>query len=296
MLCMARDDPFDAADFLFEIKWDGTRCLAYRDPDRIRLQNRRNLEMRSRYPDLTGLERLPGGTLLDGEIVVLEDGKPSFPKLQQREHLSEPRKIEMASRRLPATYLVFDLLYLGGRSLLAEPLAERRRLLAEQVEELADPHVVLSQAVEGEGTRLFHQVDELGLEGIIAKRTTSPYLPGKRSDHWLKIKTTRTEVFDVIGYRPRPDEPAIRGLLVGERVDGSWEFRASVGSGLTEKDRTRFFAALEQADDLEDPPDADPEDAVWKSTGLACRVRYLERTESGKLRAPVFVELLRADS
>src|SRR5690349_1216266 len=100
-------EPFDSPDHLFEVKWDGTRCLAFIEPGRLRLQNRRFIEMRDRYPELDCLRDLtgvPGGTLLDGEIVVLEGGKPSFPKLLRRELQTDPKRVVMLARSLPATF------------------------------------------------------------------------------------------------------------------------------------------------------------------------------------------------
>jgi len=192
MLAQTAARPFDSDRHLFEIKWDGTRCLAFIERGRVRLQNRHFVEMRGRYPELAGLRRLPSGTVLDGEVVVLEDGKPSFRKLQQRDQLLGPIRIEMLSQRLPATLIVFDLVYFRGESLTQRPLIERRERLKEVIHRLTDPYVIPSDFILKHGKRYFEEVERQGLEGMMAKRLDSPYLPGKRSAHWLKIKVGRT--------------------------------------------------------------------------------------------------------
>jgi DNA ligase D-like protein (predicted ligase) len=289
MLAQAAPEPFDSDQHLFEIKWDGTRCLAFIDRDTLRLQNRRFLEMRDRYPELSGLKKLPSGTVLDGEIVVLEDGKPSFNRLMEREHLLDPTRIEMRSQRLPATYIVFDLLYLRGQAVMARPLVERRELLMKLVTELAASHVIHSDFILMHGKHYFEEVERRGLEGIMAKRLDSPYLPGKRSAHWLKIKVAQTREFEIFGYVPREGANVISALILGERRGDSWFYRGKVGSGFTEAQRRQFYQELVKTPQLDNPPADGPEEAVWKLTGLRCLVRFFEEKESGKLRAPVFL-------
>ena len=114
MLAELGDKPFDSTDHLFEIKWDGIRCLARIEPDRLALHNRRGAEIGARYPELRGLSALPPYTLLDGEAVVLEDGKPSFARIMQRHHIGDPRRIEALSRRRPVTLMLFDVLFCAG--------------------------------------------------------------------------------------------------------------------------------------------------------------------------------------
>lgn len=286
--------PFDSPEFLFEIKWDGTRSLAFVDADRLRLQNRRDIETRARYPELECLRRLPAGTVVDSEIVVLEGGKPSFNKLQQREHLLDPTRIALLRRRLPATMIAFDLLYLRGASLMARPLAERRDRLREVITRLGDPHVIASDFVLEHGCQFFAAAEAHALEGIMAKRLGSPYLPGKRSPHWLKIKVAQTAEFEIIGYTQRENEPTISALVIGEREGRRWAYKGKVGSGFTEEDRAALFAKVSAAPPLQRPPTNGPKEAIYRASGLRCLVRFFEKTGIGMLRAPVFKALTRA--
>jgi bifunctional non-homologous end joining protein LigD len=119
-------EPFDSENYLFEIKWDGTRTLAFVDGAGYRLVNRRRMDMNDRYPEFDFLRNLPPGTVLDGEMVVLRDGKPDFRLLQSREQARTPLNIRSLARSHPATYVVFDLLYESYRPVMSLPLAVRR--------------------------------------------------------------------------------------------------------------------------------------------------------------------------
>jgi ATP-dependent DNA ligase len=180
--------PFDSDDFLFEVKWDGARALAFIEPGSFRLLSRRGLDRSERYPELAGLAYGPAGTVLDGEIVVLQNGQPDFRRLQAREQTRTPLRIRLASQTCPVTYVVFDLLYEAYRPLLAEPLTQRRQRLERLVATLAMPEVVVSAGIVGAGRAWFEEVCRRGLEGMVAKRLSSRYQPGRRSEAWRKIK------------------------------------------------------------------------------------------------------------
>ncbi len=183
--------PFDSDDHLFEVKWDGTRMLAFRDGASYRLVNRHQADRTTQYPELACLGQLPAGTILDGEMVVLQDGRPDFGRVLSRDQAGQPLKIRLLARSVPATYVVFDLLYHRCRSLLSEPLHQRRAQLGDLVGALGQPQVVLSEGIVGAGREFFRQVCALGLEGVVAKRLDSRYRPGKRTKAWIKIKPSR---------------------------------------------------------------------------------------------------------
>src|SRR6266446_2501021 len=180
--------PFDSPEHLFEIKWDGTRVLAFVDSRGYRLINRHRADVTDRYPDLGFLGTLPAGTVLDGEVVVLRQGKPDFGLLLSRNQARASFRIQFLARILPVTYVVFDLLYERYESLLAQPLSTRRKRLEKLIQECAHPRLVFSQGVVGSGKTFFAEICRQGLEGMMAKRLVSRYRPGRRTHAWIKIK------------------------------------------------------------------------------------------------------------
>jgi bifunctional non-homologous end joining protein LigD len=188
--------PFNSPDHLFEVKWDGIRALLASDGGRIRLADRRGGDLLPLLPELREV-RIPDGALLDGEVIVCDSrGRPSYELLAGR---LGPRA---AKRGRGPIYVAFDLLYEGGRSLMARPLEERRRRLLGLG--IADRRVGIPDHLEGDGEPFFDAVEEYGLEGIVAKRRRSPYIPGARTADWLKYHVT-----------PRADV-VIGGLIVDE--------------------------------------------------------------------------------
>ena len=181
--------PFDAAEYSFEIKWDGIRALAAVDASGRRMWGRERADYTARYPEMDVLRHLPAGTLVDGELVVLDpQGRPDLPRLLRRHGLADPWRIRQARRWCPVRYVVFDLLYHAGRCLLREPLTRRRQLLAEIVERLYVPEVIFSAGVVGAGMALYAAALAQGHEGVMAKHLASTYRPGRRSTAWRKIK------------------------------------------------------------------------------------------------------------
>ena len=171
--------PFDDADYLFEIKWDGIRMLAFIEADGYRLMNRHGIDTTQRYPEFAFLGRLPPGTVIDGEMVVLRDGKPDFSLVQSRDKSRAPLKVRTLSLAQPATFMAFDLLVEGYQPLFRQPLLERRRRLQNLVGKANQPVLVMSEGIPGAGVALFQEACRQKLEGIMAKKVTSIYRPGK---------------------------------------------------------------------------------------------------------------------
>jgi len=291
MLAQARSEPFNCDKHLFEVKWDGTRCLSFIEDGHLRLQNRHLIDIGDRYPELACLRGLPAGTVIDGEVVVLRHGRPSFQKLQQRDHLQNPTRIEILSKRMPVTLMAFDLLYVRGQRITGQPLTERRQRLIDLVGRLSHPLLIAPDYVVGHGIELFAGVVRHRLEGMMAKRIDSPYLIGKRSSDWLKIKVAHTTDFEVIGCVPMRGEKAVRALLLGEKHQGRLVYKGKVGSGLTRRQRQDFLAELAKAPKLQEPVDC-PSGSICRLPGWRCRVRYFGLTEMGHLRSPTFEGLV----
>jgi len=291
MLAQATVEPFNCDKHLFEVKWDGIRCLSFIEDGRLRLQNRHLIDISDTYPELACLRKLPAGTVIDGEIVVLEHGRPSFQKLQQRDHLLDPTKIEILSKRMPVTLMAFDLLYVRGRRITGQPLTERRQRLIDLVGRLSHPLAIAPDYIVGHGIEFFAGIVRHGLEGMMAKRIDSPYLIGKRSSDWLKIKVAQTAEFEVIGCVPMRGEKAIRVLLLGERDQGRLVYKGKVGSGLTRQQREDLLAELVKAPKLQELVGC-PSGSICRLPGWRCRVRYFGLTEMGHLRMPSFEGLV----
>ena len=201
MLAQQAEEPFDSDNHFFEIKWDGIRCLALIEAGQVRLQSRRFLEITAQFPELSCLAQLPSGTILDGELIILHGGKPSLHEIQKRALLQSRTRIQFLSQITPVTYMVFDLLVLRGSSIMPSPSNLRRKRLQDLIEQFPVPGVLVTEVFRRYGRQLFARVERAGLEGIMAKRIDSPYLPGKRSRYWLKIK-------------PRYREAQPEGLLI----------------------------------------------------------------------------------
>lgn len=281
--------PFDSPEHLFEIKWDGVRAMAYVEGGAWRMHGRRRRDLAGRYPELAFLAALPGGCILDGELVVLQaDGRPDFRAVVARENGTAARA-EAAAKQRPVVYVAFDLLYERGESLLGRPLSERRDRLAHLVARAGNPRLVPSEGVVGAGTALLAAVRERGLEGIVGKRLDSPYLPGARTDAWQKVKIAQQLHCLVLGYEPDGAED-FKSLIVATDVAGELRCVGKVGSGIGEAERRELralLAARRAARPLVDPGMK----GVWVEPGLYCTVSFLEWTAGGALRAPVFVGL-----
>jgi DNA ligase D-like protein (predicted ligase) len=277
--------PFDSDEHLFEIKWDGTRALCFVDRDGLRLRNRRGADLAVRYPEHIPWRALPAGTVLDGEIVVLAEGAPDFGSLLSREQARTADRAARLARSQPATYIVFDLLYRDFSPLLDRPLAERRERLESLLAERPLPSLVLSEGITGRGEAYFASAVERGLEGVIAKRLASRYLPGERTDAWQKFKRRLRLLGVVIGVSMRGEE--LRSLIIAADREGELRCVGRVGSGLTERDRAMLLARLPE---LERAAPVVPcrHRGRWIEPLLFCDVSYLEATRSGELRAPVF--------
>lgn len=292
MLAEFAEKPFDSKDHLFEIKWDGIRCIAFVRDGKVHLQNRKLSSMTERYPELQVLGGWPEGTVLDGEMVVLHEGKPSFNRLAQREHIGDSRRVQLLMQRLPATFIAFDLLYENGQSIMREPLVERRKRLKALAAGFSNPHIVVAEYILKKGKRYFEEVERVGLEGIMAKRLDSVYTPGARSTAWLKLKVCQTGDFEWIGYTKREGEETVSALVLAERIGEELMYCGRVGTGFTEARRRELYQTIIKTPRLPVRVKDVPREAVLHETGQKCRVRFSDRTEDGCLRFPVFVELV----
>jgi ATP-dependent DNA ligase len=269
MLARLAEAPFDSPHHLFEVKWDGYRCLLLARGSRPpRLVSRGGRDLALQFPALAAeLPRhLPEGTLLDGEIVAVEDGRPRIDRLRRRQE--------------PILYVAFDCLRRGHADLMARPLIRRREILAEVV--CPSRRLVRSEGVVGEGRAFFAAVAARDLEGMMAKALDAPYLPGVRSSAWLKVLNYREGVFPLAGWEAGPPWRPVEALWV---VADPGQGTLTRVSGIGPQDGQALRRHLPA------PPSSGPAMLPLRALGvpdLGVRVRYRERLPGGGLRHPVY--------
>lgn len=289
MLCAPQTrEPFDDERYFFEIKWDGVRVTCALADGEVSARSRTGQDVLASFPELLQLARnlCAAEAVVDGEVVVLdEQGVSDFQRLQPRLQTTPGSDAE------PIVYYVFDLLFCDGEDLTPLAWTERRSKLGELLQ--ADGRVRLSDAVQSSGTALFEHALARGAEGLVAKRGDSRYLPGQRSEAWLKLTRATRDSFYVGGYtRGRGTRSETLGALLlgaGDREPLSYVGR--VGSGLTDAglaDAKRRLSGLERPSAPFDPVPSLPRPVTWVEPRLRCEVEYANKTRSGRLRAPRF--------
>jgi len=289
MLATLVDEPFNDKDWVYEVKWDGYRALAYLDGSKVRLVSRNQNELTADFPEIA--QELPTHVkareaVLDGEIVALdEQGRSSFSLMQQR-----------GERRVPIRYYVFDLLYLDGYSLFRVDLEERKRLLEGL---LAQTDRIKYSDHFDDGLSLFEAARENGLEGIVAKRRRGCYVQ-KRTREWLKMKITRRQECVICGYTdPRGERENFGSLVLGLYDDkGKLVHVGNAGSGFNDKSHADMWRRLHKLDTTTNPfgPGVKPEASRrvhFVKPELVAEIKFSEWTHEGqsgqvKMRAPIF--------
>jgi bifunctional non-homologous end joining protein LigD len=293
MLARLTQMPARDEGWAWEVKWDGVRAIAYARPGRLRLESRNLNEITAQYPEVRGLRGALGAreAVLDGELVAFDpEGRPSFERLQQRMHLTSESVIRRRMKSQPVAYMVFDLLYLDGRTLMQEPYTERRELL-EQLE-LEGEHWSTPGYSVGNGRALLDATRERGLEGLIGKRLDSRYEPGRRPGTWIKVKNTAGQELVIGGWLPgkgrRRDR--IGALLVGYYDDGELRYAGKVGTGFSDDDLVRLAERLRPLERDSSPfSGRQPErGAIFVEPELVAEIVFTEWTRSGTLRHPSF--------
>jgi bifunctional non-homologous end joining protein LigD len=297
MLATLGSLPADDQDWAFEFKWDGIRAIGHVDGGRIRIVSRNGNDLSVSFPELRPLgEQLASHqVVLDGEIVAFDEkGRPRFQKLQPRIHASDPNKAKRLSVEQPAVYVLFDLLYLDGSSLLDQPYRERReRLEALPLGKVKGGSWTLSPRFDGPGADVLQASQEQGLEGILAKGSDSLYLPGKRSPQWRKIKNILTQEVVVGGWTPGEGhrQGQFGSLLLGVPSHDGLAYVGQVGTGFSDDSLDDLMGKLERLRSPTDPfgtevPRRYRTTATWVEPVLVGEVRFGEWTAEGRMRHP----------
>jgi len=276
-----------------EIKWDGMRVLADVADGRLRLWSRNENDVTSTFPELSTLvdPGMPDDMLLDGEVVAFEAGLPSFSALSERMHVSAPRKVGALTVTRPVTFIVFDLLRLRGVDLISQPLAQRRAAL--EGIGLVGPHAQVPPTYE-DGVALQTATLEQGLEGVVSKRLSSRYRPGRRSPDWLKFPHRMSRSVVIGGWRLETDSASRLGsVLVGRPTPDGLTYLGRVGSGLAGREQNRVRGALQgRGVDLspfaDEVPQMDARGTRWVRPEIVIDVQSLGVSAQGRLRQPTY--------
>jgi bifunctional non-homologous end joining protein LigD len=294
------DLPDDGAAWAYEVKWDGVRVLAHIGErpggGRLRLVSRAGNEVTAAYPELAMASALAGvhpDAVLDGEVVVMRDGIPSFSALAMRMHVRDPRRAADLAAASPATYLAFDVLRLDGADVTALPWSDRRALLDSVAEGSGPSSRWRASPVYDDRDALLEATRAAGLEGVVAKRRSSRYHPGQRTGDWLKLAHKRVQSTLVGGWRWETGaRDRLGALLVGvPDAAGGLDFAGRVGSGITGAVAAELQSRLtpsEVCPFTTDVPAVDAAGTIWTAPRVVVDVRYLGKGEQGRLRQPVF--------
>jgi bifunctional non-homologous end joining protein LigD len=295
MLATLVDKPPRGDEWLYEVKWDGIRAIAYLEREEVRITSRSGLRCERQYPELAVMPHQVGAeqAILDGEIAVLDEkGVSRFHLIQPRIANADPNSIAHLARSTPVVYFAFDLLYLDGYDLRGVSLARRRELL----QAVVSPGGVLrvSEVFPGAGEELLEAARGIGLEGVVAKHASSTY-ESRRSREWVKIKIVGEQEFVIGGFTaPQGDRDYFGALVLGLYDAGELRWVGNVGTGFDQKLLASLYATLKPLIVEECPfPERPKSDKgiTWVKPELVCQVKFAQWTPDRRLRAPVFLGL-----
>lgn len=282
MLLSEMKAPFDSPDHIYEIKWDGIRCISFLS-DKTDMRNKRNKLMIPLFPELEDLyKQVKVKCILDHELLVLRNGIPDFYEVQKRALMSNQFKIKLAASKYPASIIAYDILYYKDKDITMLPLMERKKYLDDAI---IENHLIsVSRYVENNGIMLFNLVKEKGLEGIVAKRKDSLYWPGNRSKDWIKCKIMASDDCVICGYIPK--ENNMTSLILGQYDDDLLVYKGHVTLGVSLRILNEHKYQIIDYSPFGYVPKGN-ENAVWLAPELVCIVESMP-TEKDSFRQPVF--------
>lgn len=286
MLLQEVKEPFDDEDYIYELKLDGIRCIAYIEPKSVSLQNKRFKELSPLYPELSDMCKcVKKKVILDGELVVLTDGKPDFYALQRRSLMTDSFRIALASKKNPVQFAAYDILYYDGKDLTDKPLMERKAILSQNVKE--GNGMSISRYIEEKGIAFFEHAKGQDLEGIVAKRKDGLYHVGKRTRDWIKIKVMQDEDLLICGYQPNEDGK-VKDLILGYYDEkGTLKCRGKVYLGISKEER-KIISDFAKKNTVKKPWFDKYKNVVWLKPELVGTAHFMHETENGGMRQPVW--------
>ncbi len=282
MLIKDRMEPFNSPDWIYELKLDGIRCIAYLDRDSTELRTMTNKSITRKLPELSYINKqVMDRCILDGELVVMKSGVPDFYEVQRRNVLSDHFKIQLASSQFPACFVAYDILYYIDKALTDQPLLIRKNIINSCIVE--NQYITVSRFIEDNGIELFQAAESKQLEGVVAKKKDSLYFQDKRTRDWVKFKRLEDEDYVICGYiRKKP----MNVLLLGQYDGDKLVYRGSVSFGvrldyLISQYNLRTVSQSPFGTNITDGP------AIWLLPNTVCTVEYMPGTRDS-IRQAVF--------
>lgn len=282
MLIKNQAPAFDSSEYIYEIKLDGIRCIAYLDSNGTDLRNKRDKRLLPHVPELKDINKqVTQKCILDGELFVLKEGKTDFYEIQRRALMTDLFKIELAAAKLPASFVAYDIIYLDNKLVTELPLLERKHLLKSVVSENA--RISISRYIEEYGTQLFDLSKKQNLEGIVAKKKDSKYYFDKRTTDWIKCKVMNTDDCVICGYIKKRN--SMTSLVVGQYDGHTLIYKGHVTLGVSLRNISPDALKEGPCPFMKIPTGND--NAVWLVPKLVCIVESMP-SDKGSFRQPVF--------
>lgn len=283
MLISEMKEAFDSPDWIYETKFDGIRCLAYLDKKGTELINKRGKRLLPCLPELSQIHlQAADKCILDGEVFVLRNGVTDFYEVQRRALMSDPFKIDITSKKYPATYVAFDIIYHKDHLVIERPLMERKELLNKLLRE--NNYISISRYIENEGIALYEAAKSRKLEGIVAKKKESKYYFDKRTKDWVKCKVMASDDCIICGYIRKANN--MTSMVLGQYDNGELVYRGHVTLGASLRNLNQYKYEIINESPFKNTPPGN-EEAVWIAPKLVCIVESMP-TEKESFRQPVF--------
>ncbi len=286
MLLNEVKEPFDDENYIYELKLDGIRCVAYIEPKSVTLQNKRYKDVTDIYPELSEIRKcVKKRVILDGELVVLTDGKPDFYALQRRSLMTDSFRKSLAAKKNPVQFVAYDILYYNETDLTDKSLMERKEILSKAVKE--GHNLSVSRWIEKNGVAFFELAKKENLEGIVAKKKDGLYFIGKRTSEWIKIKVMQDEDLLVLGFQP-DENGKVKDLILGYYDEtGELKCRGKVYLGVSKAEQ-KIIAEFAKKNTVKRPWFNKYKNVVWLKPQLVGTAHFMHETESGGMRQPVW--------
>lgn len=280
MLISERVDPYDDEDSIFELKFDGNRCIAYNNKNSSDLRNKRDIKILPRFPELELLfNNCRHKCILDGEINVLVNGKPDFYEVQKRATMTDLFKIKLAYKKYPANFVVFDIIYYKDKLITSLPLMERKKILDDVV--IENNILSKSRYIDTNGVALFKLAEEHNLEGVVGKKKSSLYWFGKKTKEWNKVKVIKDDDYVCVGYFPPTEKNMSTLILAKYNRENVLVITGSVSLGVSLA-KLRQYGVKQSCCSINNL--SGYENAIWIDP-VVCTVEYMPSNKEGLRQA-----------